>query len=54
VEQNKITQQIFMLNEQATSNNGFVTIAVVCLAISEDQILNMAQQMNNGQRSTVA
>lgn len=51
-EQNKVTQQICMLNA-FSANKQQVIIALFRLqsmGINEDQILNMAQRMNHGQQ----
>jgi hypothetical protein len=51
-EQNKITQQIFMLNAVVANKQQAIMalFRLQSMGISEDQILNMAQQMNNGQQ----
>ena len=51
-EQNKITQQIFMLNAVVANKQQAIMalFRLQSMGITEDQILNMVQQMNNGQQ----
>ena len=51
-EQNKVTQQICMLNVFAANKQQAIMalFRLQSMGITEDQILNMAQRMNNGQQ----
>jgi hypothetical protein len=50
-EQSKITQQIYMLNAFLVNEQQAIMalFRLTSMGISEDQILNMAQEMNTGQ-----
>ena len=51
-EQNKITEQICMLNVIAANKQQAIMalFRLQSMGVNEDQILNMAQQMSNGQQ----